>query len=334
MTDPPRPLSPTPIFRPWQRNLANLPPIEQTDPQKLRSGHSSDKDRPSTSPMSSPGGLPILPTPSRSVPPSQPTREPHKRRLEDSEDEDVGARRKFIKGEKGQAVPHATPPAPFPMLGLRPPALAIPTPTSLASHMAGFPAGLFPDLASGGMSSAILPGSFPSARLPALPMTPSEQALPSLAGVSGLSVMPGLGGVAGFAGVPGPLVPLLDMLVPAAEVERVCARRPRPKRFSCSECGSAFSNKGQLKGHLRIHTGERPFACGHEGCDKRFTRNEELTRHRRIHSGARPFPCPLCDKRFGRKDHLKKHVRTHQRQPLLPPHPLLHHLHHLQQLQH
>ncbi|KAK4303530.1 hypothetical protein Pmani_024466 [Petrolisthes manimaculis] len=130
-----------------------------------------------------------------------------------------------------------------------------------------------------------------------------------------------LGGLGGFGGL-GELVPLLGGLVPAAEVERVCAKRPRPKRFSCNQCGSAFSNKGQLKGHVRIHTGERPFACGHRGCNKRFTRNEELTRHTRIHSGARPFPCPLCDKRFGRKDHLKKHVRTHQR-PLqvAPPGP-------------
>ncbi|XP_063866933.1 Krueppel-like factor 16 [Scylla paramamosain] len=133
--------------------------------------------------------------------------------------------------------------------------------------------------------------------------------------------LPGLGGPFGSFPGTGPLVPLLDVLVPAAEVERVCARRPRPKRFGCNQCGSAFSNKGQLKGHLRIHTGERPFVCAHQGCQKRFTRNEELTRHRRIHSGARPFPCPLCDKRFGRKDHLKKHVRTHQR---LPPTPAVH----------
>ncbi|CAB0011444.1 unnamed protein product, partial [Nesidiocoris tenuis] len=28
----------------------------------------------------------------------------------------------------------------------------------------------------------------------------------------------------------------------------------RPKRFRCPHCDVAFSNNGQLKGHVRIHT--------------------------------------------------------------------------------
>lgn len=40
-----------------------------------------------------------------------------------------------------------------------------------------------------------------------------------------------------------------------AQIKAINARKQRPKKFKCPHCDVAFSNNGQLKGHIRIHTG-------------------------------------------------------------------------------
>lgn len=82
---------------------------------------------------------------------------------------------------------------------------------------------------------------------------------------------------------------------------------------NCSRNGLPFKAKYKLVNHIRVHTGEKPFACPFRGCGKFFARSENLKIHKRTHTGEKPFVCdfPNCGRRFANSSDRKKHSHVH-----------------------
>ena len=91
------------------------------------------------------------------------------------------------------------------------------------------------------------------------------------------------------------------------------ARPAAPSSSVCETCGKEFKCSSLLANHVRVHTGDRPYACEFPGCTKRFTERSNLTKHTKVHSGDHPFKCEYegCGKAFTAKCNLQTHMRIH-----------------------
>lgn len=77
----------------------------------------------------------------------------------------------------------------------------------------------------------------------------------------------------------------------------------------CELCEKAYRSPGELRIHMRSHTGDRPFSC--EMCGKRYATQCSLTIHKKTHSpDKKPYVCELCGLSYKQPSSLGVHVRT------------------------
>ena len=81
------------------------------------------------------------------------------------------------------------------------------------------------------------------------------------------------------------------------------------KPYKCQQCDKCFRHKTSVARHQSVHTSLKPYKC--QQCDKRFSQKNSLTRHQSTHTGLKPYKCQLCDKCFTRKGSLARHQSIH-----------------------
>jgi len=74
--------------------------------------------------------------------------------------------------------------------------------------------------------------------------------------------------------------------------------------FKCKYCNRNLSSRQNLREHIYIHTGVRPYKCTEPGCSKTFRQGSLLSIHRKAHKTI-PSAISSVSKGFQRLTYLR-----------------------------
>ena len=81
------------------------------------------------------------------------------------------------------------------------------------------------------------------------------------------------------------------------------------KTNKCNQCDYASSYPGNLKKHLKTHSGEKSNKCNQ--CDYASIQASSLKTHLKTHSGEKSNKCNQCDYASIQASALRIHLKTH-----------------------
>nr|CAD7258709.1 unnamed protein product [Timema shepardi] len=81
------------------------------------------------------------------------------------------------------------------------------------------------------------------------------------------------------------------------------------KRYSCSDCGREFFQKGNLLNHAEMHKDGHRALLECTFCSKSFINKNGFARHQLEHTQAHIYKCTHCSKSFIKKHMLTSHMR-------------------------